>query len=50
MLASNKASQITGKGLDIQFYQVRYALSRAISTLLTKKTDAGSFILRLSNL
>ena len=50
MLAINEELQKAGKGLDTRFSRVRYAPSVAISALITKKTDAGSLIPRLSNL
>lgn len=50
MLALNEALQKAGEGLDTRFSRVRYALSGAISTLLTEKANAGLLIPRLSNL
>lgn len=50
MLALNKVLQKVGKEPDTCFIWVKYNLSGAISVLPTKQANAGSLILRLSNL
>ncbi len=50
MLALNEALQKAGEGLDTRFIRVKYALSGAISALLTEQANVGVLLSRLSNL
>lgn len=49
MLALNEPLQRAGKCLETRFCQVKYLPSGAVSTILTKKANAGTVISRLSN-
>lgn len=50
MLALNEALQKIGKKPHIQFCQVKYAPSDAISDLLTEKAESGLLIIWRANL
>lgn len=49
ILVLNEALARAGKGVDIQFSQVKYLLSGEVSALLTKKANARLLISQLSN-
>ena len=49
MLVLNEVLQKAGKESDTRFSRIRYMLSKVVSTLLTKKANAGLLILQLSN-